>query len=120
MLEGHGYTAQQILQQIKTQGYSGGYSTLEELVRLLRPARKPAYLTLEFAPGQCAQVDWGSFGWANVGATRRRLSFFVMALCYTRLLYGAFTLCQAMERFLSCHQHAFDTFCGMPGKIMID
>ena len=120
MLEGHPFTAQQIFQEIKTRGYSGGYSILKELVALLRPARKPAYLTLEFAPGQCAQVDWGSFGWVNVGSTRRRLSFFIMVLCYSRLLYVEFTLGQAMEWFLSCHQHAFEFFGGTPEKVMID
>ncbi|HEV8493738.1 MAG TPA: IS21 family transposase [Candidatus Angelobacter sp.] len=120
MLEAHAYTAQQIFQQIKTEGYSGGYSILKALVQLVRPVRKPAYLTLEFAPGQCAQVDWGSFGWANVGTTRRRLSFFVMVLCYSRLLYVEFTLGQGMEWFLSCHQHALEFFGGTPQKIMID
>jgi transposase len=120
LLEAHAYTAQQIFQQLKTQGYSGGYSILKALVGLLRPARKPAYLTLEFAPGQCAQVDWGSFGWINVGSTRRRLSFFVMVLCYSRLLYVEFTLGQGMEWFLSCHQHAFEFFGGAPEKVMVD
>ena len=61
-LERHPYTAQQVLQQLKTQGYAGGYSILKEFVRLVRPVRKPAFLMLEFAPGECAQVDWGSFG----------------------------------------------------------
>jgi transposase len=120
MLESHPYTAQQIFQQLKTQGYAGGYSILKELVRLLRPVRKPAYLTLAFAPGQCAQADWGSFGWVNVGSTRRRLSFFVMVLCYSRFLYVEFTLGQGMEWFLSCHQHAFEFFGGTPEKVMID
>lgn len=120
LLEGHSYSAQQIFQQLRALGYSGGYSILKDLVRLLRPARKAAYLTLEFAPGQCAQVDWGSWGWVNVGSTRRRLSFFVMVLCYSRLLYVEFTLGQGMEWFLSCHLHAFEFFGGTPEKVMID
>ncbi len=33
---------------------------------------------LEFAAGECAQVDWGQYGSVPVGTTRRRLSFFVM------------------------------------------
>ena len=86
LLERHPYTAQQILQELKPQGYSGAYSILKDFVRLVRPVRKPAFLTLEFAPGECAQADWGSFGWVPVGSTRRRLSFFVMVLCYSRLL----------------------------------
>lgn len=46
MLERHPYTAQQILQQLRQQGYAGGYSILKELVRQVRPPRKPAYLML--------------------------------------------------------------------------
>ena len=66
-LERHPYSAQQLLQQLKTQGYAGGYSILKEFVRLVRPVRKPAFLMLEFAPGECAQVDWGSFGSSGRG-----------------------------------------------------
>ena len=120
MLERHPYSAQQILQELKTRGYSGAYSILKDFVRLVRPVRKPAYLTLEFAAGECAQTDWGSFGWIPVGSTRRRLSFFVMVLCYSRLLYVEFTLGQGMEQFLSCHQNALAFFGGVPEKIMID
>jgi len=76
---------------------------------------------LEFAPGECAQVDWGSFGSITVGSTRRRLSFFVMVLCYSRLMYVEFTLSEGMEQFLACHRHAFEFFGGgVPAKVMID
>ncbi len=120
LLERHPYTAQQLLQQLRQQGYAGGYSILKEFVRQVRPVRKPAYLMLEFAPGECAQVDWGNFGSVAVGSTRRRLSFFVMVLCYSRLLYVEFTLSESMEQFLSCHRHAFEFFWGATGKVMID
>jgi transposase len=32
-----------------------------------------------------------------------QLSFFVMVLCYSRLLYLEFTVSQTMEHFLTCH-----------------
>jgi len=120
MLERHPYTAQQVLQEIKTKGYDGGYSILKEFVRLVRPVRKPASLMLEFAAGECAQVDWGSYGSLAVGTTRRRLSFFVMVLCYSRMIYVEFTLSQGMEQFLSCHRRALEFFGSCPAKIMID
>ena len=121
LLERHAYSAQQILQQLKPQGYAGGYSILKEFVRRVRPVHKPAFLMLEFAPGECAQVDWGSFGSITVGSTRRRLSFFVMVLCYSRLMYVEFTLSEGMEQFLACHRHAFEFFGGsVPAKVMID
>jgi len=76
---------------------------------------------LAFAPGECAQVDWGSWGTVAVGETRRRLSLFVMVLCYSRLLYVEFTLSQSMEQFLACHQNAFAFFANrVPEKVMVD
>jgi len=54
---------------------------------------------LEFAAGECAQVDWGQYGSVAVGSTRRRLSFFLMVLCYSRMLYLEFTLSEAMDHF---------------------
>jgi hypothetical protein len=77
-------------------------------------------LTLAFAPGECAQVDWGSYGSVAVGNTRRRLSFFVMVLCYSRMLYCEFTVSQSMEHFLCCHKNAFAFFGTVPQKIMVD
>jgi len=120
LLERHPYTAQQILQQLKTQGYVGGYSILKEFIQLVRPVRKPAFLMLEFAAGECAQVDWGSFGTVTVGSIRRRLSFFVMVLCYSRLMYVEFTLSEGMEQFLSCHRRALEFFGCVTQKVMID
>ena len=120
LLERHPYTAQQILQQLRQQGYTGGYSILKNFVRQVRPVRQPAHLMLEFAPGDCAQVDWGSFGSVPVGSTHRRLSFFVMVLCYSRMLYLEFTLSESMEQFLACHRQAFEFFQSVPARVMID
>lgn len=120
LLERHPYTAQQLFQQLQAKGYTGGYSILKEFIRKVRPVRQPAFLSLEFAPGECAQVDWGSFGSVTVGSTRRRLSFFVLVLCYSRLMYLEFTVSEGMEHFLSCHRRAFEFLGGVPEKVMID
>jgi hypothetical protein len=89
-------------------------------VRKVRPQRKPAYLTLNFAPGDYAQVDWGIFKTIRVGDTKRRLNFFVMVLCYSRMMYVQFSLSQSMEHFLDCHLNAFRFFGKVPRNIMID
>lgn len=120
MLEAHAFTAAQILVRIREQGFDGGYSIVKDYVRAIRPPKRPAYLTLAFAPGECAQVDWGSYGSVAVGNTRRRLSFFVMVLCYSRMLYVEFTVSQSLEHFLACHKNAFDFFGRVPQKIMVD
>lgn len=120
MLERYPYSATQIFDRICALGFSGSYSIVKRYVRTVRPRRPPAFLTLSFAPGECAQVDWGSFGSVPVGSTRRRLSFFVMVLCYSRMLYVECTVAQTMEHFLACHQHAFEFLHAVPHKIMVD
>ena len=120
LLHAHDYTAAQILQRLREAGYAGGYTILKDFVRQIRPPRQPAYLTLSFAPGECAQVDWGCAGAISVGSTRRRLSFFVMVLCYSRMLYVEFTLSETQEQFLACHEHAFEYFGGCVKRVMID
>jgi len=120
MLQSYPYSAMQILQRLREKGFDGSYTIVKDYVRKLRPKKSQAFLTLSFAPGECAQVDWGSYGSVNVGNTRRRLSFFLMVLCYCRMMYLEFTVSQTMEHFLACHQNAFQFFKGVPGKIMVD
>lgn len=120
LLESHPFSAAQILARLREEGFQGGYTIVKDYVRKVRPNRAPAYLKLAFAPGECAQVDWGSSGSIRVGETRRRLSFFVMVLCYSRMMYVEFTLSQTMEHFLACHQNAFTAFGGVVQKVMVD
>lgn len=119
-LQSHPYTAAQIFQQLCKDGYTGGISIVKQYVAHVRPPRKPAFLTLVFAPGECAQVDWGQFGSIAIGNTRRRLSFFVMVLCHSRMLYVQFTPAETMEHFLDCHVNAFNFFGGVVAKTMVD
>jgi len=121
LIETHPYSAVQILQRLREAGYDGGITIVKEYLRSVRPRRAPAFLTLAFAPGECAQVDWGEWGSVSVGNTRRKLSLFVMVLCYSRLMYLEFTVSQSMEHFLACHVHAFEFFGRrVPTKIMLD
>lgn len=98
-LEPHPYSAVQIFQRLKENGYEGGYSIVTDCVRIVRPRRQSAFLTLSFEAGECAQMGWGEYGSVNVGSTRRRLSFFVMVLCDSRFMYVEFTVSQTMEHF---------------------
>jgi len=101
-----------MLERLRVLGYRGGLSIVRERLRQLRPhAEKEPFLTLEFKPGAAAQVDWADFGFALPGCTRR-VSAFVMAMCYSRLLYLEFTLSQAMGSFLRCMERALRFFAG--------
>ncbi len=120
LLKEHPYTAVQVLAILRDQGFQGGITILKDYIQQIRPRAQEPYLTLSFAPGECAQVDWGSWEIIPVGNTRRRLSFFVMVLGYSRMLYVEFTLAQSQEHFLACHRRAFEFFGGVPAKVMCD
>ena len=57
------------------------------------------------------QVDWADFGFALPGIPRR-VSAFVMALCYSRYLYLEFTLSQSMGSLLRCMERGLRFFGG--------
>jgi len=118
-LDAHPLSAQQVFQRLRDNGYGGGISIVKDYVRAVRPRPREAFLTLAFAPGEVAQVDWGEFGTIAVGDTRRRLSFFVMVLAYSRKMYVEFTLSQTMEQFLAAHVNGFNAL-GVPKKVMVD
>jgi transposase len=119
-LETHDLSAQQVFQRLQADGVQVGYTIVRAYVRLVRPRPVKAFLSLHFAPGECLQVDWGSWGTIAIGSTHRRLSFFVAVLCYSRMLYVEFTLGQSQEQFLSCHENAFRFFKGLPARAMVD
>ena len=120
-LERHPYSATQIFQRLREHGFTGGIGIVRDYVRKVRPGKAPAFLTLHFEPGECAQVDWGHYGSVNVGNTRRQLSFFVLVLCYSRMMHVEFTVSQTLEHFLGCHVNAFEALGGrVPARIMVD
>ena len=109
----------QITQRLRECGYSGGITIVRDYVRRVRPRPREAFLKLSFAPGEAAQIDWGEWGTIGVGGTRRRLSFFVMVLCYSRMMYVEFFVSQQMEQFLGAHLNAFAAL-GVPQRVIVD
>ncbi len=120
LLQQHPYSAVQVLDLLRDQGFEGGITIVRDYIHHIRPRTKEAFLTLAFAPGECAQVDWGSWDMLDIGNARRRISFFVMVLGYSRMMYVEFTVSQNQEHFLGAHQRAFAFFGGVPQKIMCD
>ena len=113
-------SATALLTQVREKGYTGGYSLLKQCVAELRPTLKPAFLSLSFAPGECAQVDWGVWKTINVDGGKRRLSFFVMVLCHSRMMYAEFFFGESMENWLAAHRNAFTFLGGVPSRVMVD
>ena len=101
-----------VLDRLREQGYQGGITVLRTRLRQLRPRpRQEAFLTRSYGPGRLLQVDWGDFGYAIPGCARR-VSAFVAALAYSRMLFVIFTLSQKMGCFLRCMDAALRFFGG--------
>jgi transposase len=67
LLDTHPYSAQQIFQRLREEGYGGGITVVRDYVRLIRPPRLPVYLKLRFAPEASAAESRSK---AHVAMTR--------------------------------------------------
>jgi len=110
-----------IMHRLREFGCMGGLSILKELVREIKsksPKIREAFLRLEFAPGECAQVDWGEFG--DPFGDGVKVHCFVMVMCYSRMMYLEFTRSERFEDFIRCHENAFSYFGGIPKECWYD
>ncbi|HVT61207.1 MAG TPA: transposase [Thermoanaerobaculia bacterium] len=72
------------------------------------------------AVATAAQVDWADFGRVRIGRAERRLSAFLMTLCYSRALYVEFFFDQSLANFLRGHVRAFEHFAGVVRQVATD
>lgn len=102
--------------------YGGSYSSVVRMLHQLRD-QTPADVTvrLSFAPGEAAQVDFGAGPvLMHPQGKARRTWAFVMTLCHSRHQYVEFVWDQSSATWLGCHRRAFEWFCGVPGRVIID
>lgn len=113
--------ASRLYDMVCQRGYRGGVDHFRHLILLHRP-RPPAeaYLRLRTLPGEQAQVDWGHFGYVEIGKARRPLMAFVMVLSYSRKIFLRFYLNQQMANFLRGHEAAFNEWQGVPRVLLYD
>ena len=110
----------QILERLRSRGYTGGVSILRDRIRQFRPEPTPeVYLTVAHQPGASLQIDWGDFGFALPGLPRR-ISAFAALMAYSRKLYFEFVLSQAAGCFLRCMDRALAYFEGVTHADVFD
>lgn len=113
--------ATRVLEMVRGRGYEGSVFPIRDYVREVRPRpRGEAFLRLSMLPGEQAQVDWASFGKIRIGNAVRSLCAFVMVLAYSRAIFARFVLDMTMESFLRCHLAAFESFGGVPRRLLYD
>lgn len=119
-----GLSAQRLAREIGERGYTGGYSTVRDAVRTLRPAGcgSPYAVRFETPPGQQAQVDFAQFRVRFTSAPNsvQIVWLFSMVLGFSRLIWGRFAQRQTMQTVLACHRAAFEAIGGVPREILYD
>ena len=108
---------------VRNHGYSGSYSSVYRFLLQLDALQAPEVpLRLEFKPGEAAQVDFGAGPLMTDAATGEvyKTWFFVMTLAWSRHQYAEFVRDQSVATWLGCHRHAFESFSGVPSRIIID
>jgi len=114
-------TASRLYVMAYSRGYRGSPDHFRHLIACLRPRPKAeAYLRLRTLPGEQAQIDWGHFGYLEIGRARRPLMAFVMVLSYSRQIFLRFFPDARMENFLRGHTAAFEAWQGVPRVLLYD
>ena len=102
-----------LLREIRGLGYEGSYTTVADYARPGRRARQPqATMRFETAPGEQAQVDWGSFSYIGENGRKHRVWAFVMVLGWSRAIYVEFVRRADTASFIQWHVNAFDYLGG--------
>ncbi|MFC1666009.1 IS21 family transposase [Pseudomonadota bacterium] len=103
--------------------FVGSYSSVYRFVRGLSAGKPPkATVQLEFAPGEAAQVDFGTGPKLIDTRTGEQIKswFFLMTLAFSRHQYAELVLNQKVTTWLECHRRALEFFGGVVERIIID
>lgn len=116
-----GLSTQRIYQDLTENGAHISYDSVRRFLRRLGQSRPLPFRRMETAPGEEAQVDFGT-GAPLVGpdGRRRKTHVFRIVLSHSRKGYSEATLRQTTDDFLSALENAFRQFGGPPKTLVID
>jgi transposase len=112
------HTAKRILERLKEEGYTGGYTVVKEVVAEIRRTCGEVYMPLVHRPGE-AQVDY-FHALAKMAGRLRKVAIFLMALPYSDAFFMMCTPRECTESFWEGHVRAFSFFGGVPTRISYD
>jgi transposase len=117
-----GLTAQRIYQDlVSDHGFAGKYSSVRRFVRRLEHKQPLPFRRMECAPGDEAQVDFGTgIPICQPDGKRRRTHVFRIVLSHSRKGYSEAVYRQTSEEFIRCLENAFAHFGGVPKALVLD
>lgn len=114
-------TVVRLLEELRRQGYSGGYTVLRQRVKQLRQqCHRPPVERFETGPGVQAQMDWAVYTLDFTQEGRRKVNLFSYVLGYSRRQYLHFTASQDLETTLREHVRAFEHLGGVAVTCLYD
>ena len=104
-------TARALHEELRTAGYDGGYSRLNDFIRAWRQgagqaANTTAYVPLAFELGEAFQFDWSEEGLV-IGGVYRRVQLAHMKLCASRAFWLVAYPSQGHEMLFDAHACGF-------------
>lgn len=103
-------------------GYTGSYSSVRRFVDGLCPRAAEVCVRVHTAPGEEMQVDFGYVGrlFDPVTGRLRNAYVFVATLCHSRHQYAELVFDQKVTTWIGLHQRAFESFGGVPKRVVPD
>lgn len=115
-------TAQRVFEELCAKGFNGGYTSVRELVRLLRPQSppKPSLETPPREPGDMAECDWAEQLVSFTHAPPRQLQAFGYALRYSTRKCFSLHERNDLHALMAGHVQAFERFEGAARRCKYD
>jgi transposase len=117
-----GLSAQRIFQDLVGDHQAQvSYDSVKRFVRRLGAKTPLPFRRMECAPGEEAQVDFGTGApLIDADGKRRKTYVFRIVLSHSRKAYSEATRTQTAEDFFRCLENAFAHFGGVPQTLVID
>ena len=117
-----GLAAQRIYQDLCNEhGFEGKYPSVRRFVRKLKNATSLPFRRIEVAPGEEAQIDFGTGApIIDENGKRRRTHVLRVVLSHSRKGYCEVVYRQTTDALIGCLENAFGHFGGVPKTIVPD
>jgi len=113
------WTAHRMWVELRKQGIPIGESTVRLFVRELHKPTKPAYVPLDFTPGERAEFDFGE-ATIKIRDQLVKVPFLAGRLRYSGSMFVECFPTQRQEAFLLGQRHAFEFWGGVPRMVVYD